>query len=61
MLCRKFELIPTEIFQVMAILKSSKFLEKSKDYSPWVFLQKMALKSPPILITIFLLIIVWWE
>ena len=35
MLCRKFELIPTEIFRVMAILNSNKFSEKSQDYSPW--------------------------
>ena len=28
MLCRKFELIPTEIFQVMATLKISKFFVK---------------------------------
>ena len=37
MLCRKFELIPTSIFQVMAILKMSQFLKKSKGYSPWFF------------------------
>ena len=28
MLCRKFELIPTSIFQVMAILKNMPFFEK---------------------------------
>ena len=28
MLCRKFELIPTEIFQVIAIFKKYKFSEK---------------------------------
>ena len=34
MLCRKFELIPTEIFRVIAIFKKYKFSEKGKDYSP---------------------------
>ena len=33
MLCRKFELIPTNIFRVMSILKTSQFLGKSMDYS----------------------------
>ena len=28
MLCRKFELIPTSIFQVMTILKNQPFFEK---------------------------------
>ena len=37
MMYRKFELIPTSIFQVMAILKMSQFLKKSKGYSPWFF------------------------
>ena len=40
MLCRKFELIPTNIFRVMAILKNEPIFEKSRGYnSPWVFLQ----------------------
>ena len=50
MLCRKFELIPTKIFQVMAILKMSQFLKNALYYSP-SFFQKMAQKSPPIFIT----------
>ena len=37
MLCRKFELIPTSIFQVMAIFKFGQFLKKSLYYSPWFF------------------------
>ena len=51
MLCSKFELIPTSIFQVTAILrkhpKSEKYL---KGYSPWFF-QRKAPKSPKIFIT----------
>ena len=37
MLCRKFESIPTSIFQVMAIFKMSQNLKKSLYYSPWFF------------------------
>ena len=33
----KFELIPTNNFQVMSILKTSQFLQKSKGYSPWFY------------------------
>ena len=47
MLCRKFEVIPTSIFRVMAILKNE---PKSKNYPPWFF-QKMAQKSPKFFIT----------
>ena len=37
MLCRKFELILTKIFRVMAIFKNLQiFWIKSIDYSPWV-------------------------
>ena len=50
MLCSKFELIPTSIFQVTVIFKNVKNLKKSLYYSPWVF-QKVALKSPKIFIT----------
>ena len=51
MLCRKFELILSSIFQVMAILKNEPFSEKIPVlYSP-CFFQKMALKSPQIFIT----------
>ena len=37
MLCRKFELIPTQIFRVMAILKIGQFLKNTLYYSPWFF------------------------
>ena len=40
MLCRKFEPIPTSIFQVTAILKMGQNLKKSLYYSPWFFLKK---------------------
>ena len=49
-LCRKFELISLNNFQVMIIFKNEPIFEKSMDYSPWFF-QKMAQKSPPIFIT----------
>ena len=45
MLCRKFELIPTSNFRVMAILKKYAIAH--------AFFQKMAPKSPPIFITFF--------
>ena len=52
MLCRKFELIPTSIFRVMAILKNDQFLKNILYYSiAHAFFQKMAPKSPPIFIT----------
>ena len=50
MLCRKFELIPTSNFQVMAIFKMSKFLKNTLYYIAHGFFQKMAPKSPPIFI-----------
>ena len=38
MLCRNFELIPTSIFQVTAILrKHTKNLKNTQGYSPWFF------------------------
>ena len=37
MLCSKFEVIPTSIFQVMVILKNGQNLKKSLYYSPWFF------------------------
>ena len=42
MLCSKFELIPTSIFRVTAILKMSQNLKNTQGYSPW-FVPK---KSP---------------
>ena len=36
-LCSKFELIPTSIFQVMAITKNAKILKNTQGYSPWFF------------------------
>ena len=50
MLCRKFELIPTQIFRVMAIKKICQNLKNTLYYSPCFFL-KMAQKSPRIFIT----------
>ena len=37
MLCRKFELIPTSIFQVMSFLKNGQFLKNALYYSPCFF------------------------
>ena len=37
MLCRKFELIPSSNFRVMAILKNEPFLKNTLYYSPWFF------------------------
>ena len=38
MLCSKFELIPTSIFRVTAILRKCQSFEKySRLYSPWIF------------------------
>ena len=52
MLCRKFELIPTSIFQVMTIFKNGLISEKSPVlYIAHGFFQKMAPKSPKIFIT----------
>ena len=48
MLCSKFELIPTSIFRVIAILRKRQNSEKIPVYG---FFQKMAPKSPQIFIT----------
>ena len=48
MLCRKFEVIPTSIFRVMAILKNEPKLPKAIAHG---FFQKMAQKSPKFFIT----------
>ena len=50
MLCTKFQVIPTSIFQVTAILRKFQNLKHTQGYSPWFF-QKMAPKSPQIFIT----------
>ena len=51
MLCRKFELIPTNIFRVMSILKNKPIFEKEQRlYIAHGFFQKMAPKSLPIFI-----------
>ena len=42
----KFELIPTNNFRVMSILKTSQFLQKSKGYSPW-FCSKIGSEITP--------------
>ena len=52
MLCRKFELIPTSIFQAMTILKNQPIFEKyTVLYIAHAFFQKMGPKSPQIFIT----------
>ena len=53
MLCRKFKLIPTEIFRVIVILKIGQILKNTLYYSPHAFFQKLAPKLPPIFITLF--------
>ena len=54
MLCRKFKLIPTAIFQVMAIVKNMTISEKYPVlYIVHGFFQKLALKSSPIFIIFF--------
>ena len=50
MLCRKFELIPTSIFQVMTIFKNEPISENFPVIAHGFF-QKMAPKSPKIFIT----------
>ena len=50
MLCRKFEPIPTSIFQVMAIFKICQNLKITLYYIAHGFFQKLAPKSPPIFI-----------
>ena len=52
MLCRKFELIPTNTFRVMAILKNRPIFEKYHGlYIVHGFFRKMAQKSLQIFIT----------
>ena len=51
MLCRKLELIPTSIFQVMTILKKSANFLKFPSTIAHAFFEKMAPKSPKIFIT----------
>ena len=52
MLCRKFQLIPTKIFLVMANFKKVPFSENYLAlYIAHGIFQKMAPKSPPIFIT----------
>ena len=52
MLCRNFELIPTSIFQVMAIFKNEPFSEKYPVlYIAHAFFQKMAPKMQKNFIT----------
>ena len=54
MLCRKFELIPSSNFRVMANLKNGPISEKYPVLYCTIahaFFQKMAPKSPPIFIT----------
>ena len=51
MLCRKFEVILTEIFRVMAIFKNEPISEKYPVLIAHAIFQKMALKSPQIFIT----------
>ena len=50
MLCSKFELIPTSIFQVTAILRKCLNFEKNPCTIVHGFFQKMAPKSPQILL-----------
>ena len=44
MLCSKFELIPTSIFEVTAILRNRPIFRKYPRLSPWFF-QKLSPKS----------------
>ena len=50
MLCSKFELIPTSIFRVMAILKIGQNLKKSLYYSPCFFAKKWPKNDPQFLL-----------
>ena len=50
MLCRKFELIPTSNFQVMAIFKMSEFLKNTLYYSPCFFSEKWVRNHPQFLL-----------
>ena len=46
MLCRKFELIPTKIFQVMAVLKNEPKSKNTLYYSLWFFLKNSSEITP---------------
>ena len=46
MLCTKFELIPSSIFQVMAILRKCQKSLKNLYYSPWFFVKKWLRNHP---------------
>ena len=50
MLYIKFELIPTNIFRVMSILKNGPIFEKSKGYSPWFFSKNWLQNHPQFLL-----------
>ena len=50
MLCSKFEVIPTSIFQVTVILRKCQNFEKYPRLIAYGFFQKMAPKSPQIFI-----------
>ena len=51
MLCSKFELIPTSIFRVTAILRKPQNLKSTQGYTvAYGFFQKMTPKSPQIFI-----------
>ena len=50
MLCRKFELFPTNIFRVMSILKMSQLLKKKQRLYPMVFSKKWLRNHPQFLL-----------
>ena len=51
MLCSKFEVIPTSIFQVTAIFKNAKILNITQGYySPWFFSKKWLRNHPKFLL-----------
>ena len=50
MLCSKFELIPTSIFQVTVILKKRQKLKSTQGYSPWFFPKKWLQNHPKFLL-----------
>ena len=47
MLCRKFELIPTSIFELWLFLKMSQFLKNTLYYSPCFFPKNGSKITPP--------------
>ena len=50
MLCSKFELISTSIFQVMDIFLNAKILKITQGYSPWFFSKKWLQNHPKFLL-----------